>query len=113
MPTKDHTYKERKYKICKRIQRQQDLLRMVDWSYRAKFPKEVIYHSDHKDWCFIDNLKNPIPKTGPQFVKARVVPPIGRQAVKWNLRFGVKCIWTKIHGLKAAPLKWDDMQWQY
>ena len=30
MPTKDHTYEERKYKIGKRIQRQQDLLRMVE-----------------------------------------------------------------------------------
>ena len=47
MPTKDHTYEERKYKIRKRIQRQQDLLRMVERSHRAKFPNEVINDSDH------------------------------------------------------------------
>ena len=110
MPTKDHTYEERKYKIRKRIQRQQDLLRMVDRSHRSKFPNEVMHDSDHKDWYFIYNLKNPIPKTGPQFVKAYAVASIWRRAVKWNLSFGVKRIRAKIRGLKAAQLKWEEMQ---
>ena len=110
MPTKDHTYEERKYKIHKRIQRQQHLLRMVERSHRAKFPNEVIYYSDHKDWCFIHNLNNPIPKTGPQLVKARAVAPVGHRAVKWNLCFGVKHIRAKIQSLKAAQLKWEEMQ---
>ena len=92
MPTKDHIYEEQKYKIYKRIQQQQDLLRIVDRSHWAKFPNVVIYHSDHKDWYFIHNLKNPIPKTGLQFVKAHTVAPVERRAVKWNLRFGVKRI---------------------
>ena len=110
MPTKDHTYEERKYKIRKRIKRQQHLLRMVERSHRAKFPNEVIYHSDHKDWCFIHKLKNPIPKTGPQFVKARAVAPVGHRAVKWNLCFGVKRIRAKIQGLKAPQLKWEELK---
>ena len=83
---------------------------MVERSHRAKFPNEVIYHSDYKDWCFIHNLKNPILKMGPQFVKARAVAPVGHGAVKWNLRFGVKCIRAKIQGLKAAQLKWEEMK---
>ena len=107
---KDHTYEERKYKIPERIQQQQDLLRIVDRSHVAQFPNEVINNSDHKDWCFIHNLKNPIPKMGPQFVKAHGVAPVGLRAVKWNLRFGVKHIRAKIRGLKAAQLKWEEMQ---
>ena len=83
---------------------------MVDRSHRSKFPNEVIHDSDHKDYYFIHDLKNPSPKTGPQFVKAYAAAPIWRRAVKWYLSFGVKRIRAKIRGLKAAPLKWDDMQ---
>ena len=107
---KNHTYEERKYKIRQRIQRQQELPHMVERSRRPKFPNEVIYHSDHKDWCFIHNLKNPIPKMGSQFVKAPAVAPIRGRAVKWNLCFGVKHMRAKIRGLKATQLKWEEMQ---
>ena len=52
MPTKDNTFEERKYRIRKRIERQQELLRLIKRKHREKFPNLGIIDSDDVDFCY-------------------------------------------------------------
>ena len=109
MPTRDNTFEERKYRIRKHIERQQELLRLIKRKHREKFPNVGIIDSDHEDFCYIRHLKNPIPKKGPQLVQARAVAPVGRRATRWNITFEVRHIRAKVRGLNAAQMAWEDM----
>ena len=109
MPTKDHTFEERKYRIRKRIRRQEELLRKVEASHREKFPNVGIIDSTHEDYCYIRMLTNPVPKTGAQLILARQVIPTGRRAMRLSLALRAPRLRSKLRGIRAAQFQWEQL----
>jgi len=109
MPTKDHTFEERKYKLREWIVRQQELLRIVKQTHWEKCPNAPIINSDHEDFCYIRNLKRPKCNTGARIVKARAVIPAGRRATALNRAHGVGRIRSKVQGIAAAQFAYEQL----
>jgi len=109
MPTKDHTFEERKYKLRERIARQQELLRTVKRTHREKCPNAPIIDSDQKDFGYIRNLKRPKCNTGARIVQAHAVIPAGRRATALNRAHGVGRIRSKVRRIAAAQFAWEQL----
>jgi len=109
MPTKDHTFEERKYKLQERIARQQELLQTVKQTHREKCPNAPIIDSNHEDFCYIRNLKRPKCNMGARIIKAHAVIPAGRQATALNRAHGVGRIRSKVRGIAAAQFVWEEL----
>jgi len=109
MPTKDHTFDERKYKLWEWIARQQELLRIVKRTHWEKCPNTSIINSDHKDFYYIRNLKRPKCNTGARIVKARAVIPAGRRATALNRAHGIGRIRSKVRGIAAVQFAWQQL----
>jgi len=109
MPTKDHTFEERKYKLWEQIARQQELLRTVKRTYQEKCLNTPIIDSDHEDFCYIRNLKRPKCNTGARIIKAHAVIPAGRRATALNRAHGVGRIRSKVRGIAAAQFAWEQL----
>ena len=73
MPIKDHTFEERKWRICERIQRQKCLLQKMNLAHVTAIENTTTIDSEDEGFCFQRYLKNPVPKTGQQRVLARQV----------------------------------------
>jgi hypothetical protein len=109
MPIKDNTFEERKYRIRKRIERQQELLRLIKRKHQEKFPNVGIIDSDNEDFCYMRLLRNPVPKIGALLVKARDVAPVGRRATQRARANGAPCFRVKARGINAAQIVWEQM----
>ncbi|KAF8447123.1 hypothetical protein BGX38DRAFT_1270597 [Terfezia claveryi] len=73
MPTKDHTFEQRKYELHGRVDRQRETLSDIKKEHKRLFPNAGIIDSDDEDYCYIRCLKRPKITSGPQLVKARQV----------------------------------------
>ena len=109
MPTKDNTFEERKYRIRKRIERQQELLRLIKRKHQEKFPNVGIIDSDDEDFCYMRFLQKPVPKIGALLVKARDVAPFGRRATQRARARGARRMRAKARGINAAQIIWEQM----
>ena len=111
MPTKDHTFEERKNKIRQRIARQQEIVRSVKLEHKGKFPgpPAVIVDSEDEDYCYVRNLTNPKPTTGARIVQARQVIAAGRRATRLQRAMGVGRIVSKVSGINAAQYAWEQL----
>ena len=109
MPSKDHTFEERKFRIRKRIRRQEELLRNVEAAHIEKFPNVGIIDSTREDYCYIRMLTNPVPKTGAQLILARQVVPVGRRARRLSLAMRAPPLRSKLRGIRAAQTEWERL----
>jgi len=108
-PTKNHTFEERKYKLREQIAKQQELLRTVKQTHREKCPNASIIDSDHKDFCYIRNLKRPKCNMGARIIKAHAVIPAERRATALNRAYSVGRIQSKVRGIAAAQFVWEQL----
>ncbi|KAF8455730.1 hypothetical protein BGX38DRAFT_1267015 [Terfezia claveryi] len=102
MPTRDHTFEQRKYELRGRVDRQQETLSDIKKEHKHLFPNAGIIDSDDEDYCYIQCLKRPKITSGPQLVKARQVVAVGRRATRLNRLLGIRRVVSKVHGLNAA-----------
>ena len=111
MPTKDHTFEQRKHKIRRRIARQQQITRYVKLEHKHKFtvPPAVILDSEDEDYCYIRNPRNHKPTTEARIVKARQVIAAGRRATRLQRAMGVGRIVSKVRGINAAQYAWEQL----
>ncbi|KAF8441112.1 hypothetical protein BGX38DRAFT_1316651 [Terfezia claveryi] len=109
MPTRDHTFEQRKYELCGRVDRQQETLSDIKREHKCLFPNAGIIDSDDEDYCYIRCLKWPKITSGPQLVKARQVVAVGRRATRLNRLLGVRRVVSKVRGLNAAQYHWETI----
>lgn len=109
LPTKDHTFEERKGRIRRRIRRQQQLLLNMKRAHKEKCPGAPIVDSEEEEFCYTRFLKNPVPTTGAQLVKARSVIHPGRRATNCNIYSGATRVVSKMRGIYAAQFFWERM----
>ncbi|KAF8441924.1 hypothetical protein BGX38DRAFT_1144220 [Terfezia claveryi] len=84
MPTKDHTFEQRKYELRGRVDRQRETLSDIKKEHKHLFPNAGIIDSDDEDYCYILCLKRPKITYGPQLVKAYQVVAVERRATRLN-----------------------------
>ncbi|KAF8441950.1 hypothetical protein BGX38DRAFT_1272390 [Terfezia claveryi] len=53
MPTRDHTFEQRKYELRGRVDRQQETLSDIKKEHKRLFPNAGIIDSDDEDYCYI------------------------------------------------------------
>ncbi|KAF8420291.1 hypothetical protein BGX38DRAFT_1280238 [Terfezia claveryi] len=109
MPTRDHTFEQRKYELRGRVDCQQETLSDIKKEHKRLFPNVGIIDSDDEDYCYIRCLKWPKITSGPQLVKACQVVAVGRRATRLNRLLGVRWVVSKVRGLNAAQYYWETI----
>ncbi|KAF8433171.1 hypothetical protein BGX38DRAFT_1146201 [Terfezia claveryi] len=79
MPTKDHTFEQRKYELRGRVDRQRETLSNIKKEHKCLFPNAGIIDSDDEDYCYIRYLKWPKITSGLQLVKIQSLPSGSRR----------------------------------
>ena len=109
LPTKDHTFEERQYRIRQPIKRQQILLLQMKHAHQTKFPNVGIIDTDDEHHWYIQFLKNPEPKTGALLIKARQVVLGARLVRDAAEATGTSCIASRLRAPTSAQVNWEAL----
>ena len=107
MPLKEHTFKERKLAISRRIARQEALLATLTAKHHEAFPDLDIVDDKDPDWVYIKFLTNPCPNTGYTIIKAREVIPTGCRAWALQDAMGLPLMVATVRAIRAAQYAWE------
>ncbi|KAF8417017.1 hypothetical protein BGX38DRAFT_1280801 [Terfezia claveryi] len=110
MPTKDHTFEQRKYELRGRVACQQETLNNIKKEHKCLFPNAGIIDSDDEGYCYIRCLKRPKITSGAQLVKARQVVAVGRWATRLNRLLGVRRIGDQEEEVEETVLQPPHIQ---
>ena len=109
MPLKDHTFEEQKWQIRHWIQRQQRLLQKMKLAHVTTIDNTTTIDSEDEGFCFLRHLKDPVPKTGQQWVLTRQVVAPAAAARDAALAAGSEPLVATMRGRKAAQTAQDAL----
>ena len=109
MPLKDHTFKERKLAIRRRIARQEALLVTLTAKHHEAFPDLDIVDDKDPDWVYIKFLTNLRPNTRHRIVNVREVIPTGLRARSLQDAMGVPPMVATVRAIRVAQYTWEQL----